>query len=105
VAAMMYITFSPVHYNAYSKYAEGTFSDTKIKVVNDNTFEYDGQQVEFPSEEMSWPEIFFNTHGKIHKAYRDENGKIHLTVRVLYTKLCPKIADLQEHEIQEGEGL
>jgi hypothetical protein len=102
MAAMMYITFSPRHYNSFQ---DTVSPNTTIKVINDNTFEYDGQQVEFPSEEMSWPEISFNTHGKIHKASRDGNGKIHLTVLVLYTKLCPKIADLQEHEIQDGEGL
>jgi hypothetical protein len=101
----MYITFSPVHYNSYAQYFDGTLPDTTVKVIDDNTLEYDGQQVIFPAEEIEWPEISMNTHGKIGKANRDEGGNIHLIVRVLYTKTIPRLADLQEHEIQDGETI
>jgi len=102
---MMFITFSPVRYNSYAQYSEGTLPNTAIKVIDDDTIEYDGQEVVFPIGEVSWPEISVNTHGKIEKAFRDDNSKIHLMVRVLYTKTIPHIADLKEHEIQDGDTL
>jgi hypothetical protein len=102
---MMFIVFSPVHYNQYAQYSENTLPNTTFKVVDDDTLEYDGQEVVFPTGEVSWPEISVNTHGKIEKAFRDDNSKIHLMVRILYTKTIPRIADLQEHEIQDGETL
>ena len=100
----MFITGDPVHYNPHIK-DEHTFPDTTVKVVDDNTLEYDGQVVAFPENEIAWPEILINTNGKIRSASRDENGKIHLKVKILFSKMVPRFADLQEHEIQDGETL
>jgi len=78
--------------------------DTVYEKVDDNSLTRDGILLEFPAEGVTWDseQLRTQTQGFIMGAERVE-GELHITAKLFYTGVKPRIADGEYHEL-EGQG-
>lgn len=98
---MMYLRYSPVAWSphAASAFPAGTRPDTEIDVLDADTLAIDGEEFSFDPLDVSWPDIFAQTDGRIIEARRDDGGSLWLTVRRFYAGGRPSWDDGQYHEV------
>ena len=61
--------------------------DTVIEPIDENTVKINGEQYEFDTDSVVWPDIQEQTKGAINSAYR-ANGELYLEIRRYYTYSC-----------------
>ena len=108
----MFIKYSPCSWNHYaaSQFDISTKCDTDIIITGDNSLIIDGNEYDFDEATVEWPQkdymkpdsppgLMELTGGRILEAHQ-ENGILHLTVRIFYTGGMPPNCDAQYHEVQ-----
>jgi hypothetical protein len=93
----MKVRYIPICYNPNSPACIGFPQETVIQYINENTLSVDGEEYDFDTSSIQFPNISTDTEGIILEAHRD--GELYLSIRRFYIENCTDWDTGDYHEI------